>query len=263
MSAASACTSFGTDDGNGGSDAGSVDERSVSPIGDGAVEAANDRDSAPLATSCSGVDATFCDDFDHGDPLGKRWRLTAPDNDASIEVSDARARSAPASLRIVQASGDGSFLAELTTDVPTFVERFSMSFDLLFVEPPTGGTFLVESHLTPKSSDEDRNNVVGPHLAAFPVKQGAELRAWNWQSTDGFGEPIGIVKVGEWTHITMSFAPTSTGMALSTYAVGMLPAMTRIVPSEGAVAAPSLALGARSGSSRTSIHYDNIVIDAH
>lgn len=262
MSAASACTSFGTDDGSGGADAGGGEERTT-PVADSAVDAANDQDSARFTTSCAMVDATFCDDFDHGEALTKRWRTTAPDNDASLEVSDARARSAPFSLRIRQASQDASFGAELTADVPSFVERFSMSFDILFVEEPTGGTFLVETHLTPKSSDQDKDNVVGPHLAAFPVKDGVELRAWNWSSGDGFGEPIGTVMVGQWTHISMSFEPASAGRAISAYQIDGMPRITRDVASEGAVASPSLALGARSGSSHTNIHYDNVVIDAH
>lgn len=262
MSAASACTSFGTEDGGGGTNADGGDERSAPPVGDGAVEAARDQDSPRFMTSCTGVDATLCDDFDHGEPLGKRWRLTAPDNGASMDISVAHARSAPASFRVLQPAENASFGALLTAELPTFVGTFSMSFDILFVEKPTGAGFLVETHLTPKSSDQDKNNVVGPHLAAYPVKEGVELRAWNWQSSDGLGEPIGLVTVGEWAHVTMSFAPASTGMALTTYAIDGLP-MTRVVPSEGAVLSPSLALGARSGGSHTNIHYDNIVIDAH
>lgn len=261
MSAASACTSFGTEDGGPGADAAGGDERTA-PEADSAVDATSEQDSARIV-ACAMVDATFCDDFDHGDPLTKRWRSTPPDNGSSLDVSDAHARSAPASLRVLQPAEGTSFGAELTADLPSFVERFSMSFDILFVDKPTGSGFLVEAQLTPKSSDGDRDDVVGPRLAAYPVKDGVELRAWNWKSNDGLGVPVGTVMVGQWAHVTLSFAPASSGRALSAYEVEGSPRMTRDVASEGAVVSPSVLLGARSGSSRTNVHFDNVVIDAH
>jgi hypothetical protein len=266
MGAASACTTFTSDEPAGTGDAGG-DENQAPGLDGGASEAAADGDAARRPGSCPGVDATFCDNFDHGEPLGNRWRFGGITADASLGVSDASARSAPLSLRIFQERADASFIAQLAEDVPTFVDRFFMSFDLLYVELPTGGTFLLETKLTPLSEDQNQSNAVGPRLAAFPVTAGVELRAWNWADTAGgaFGQSIGRIMVGQWTHVEISFQPSpdSAGFSLETFSVGGNESVTRKVASELAVAKPSLFLGARSGMSRTNIHFDNVVIDAH
>ena len=266
-----ACTSFSgepdaADGGGPGPDGAGPTAPGADAGGAGDGDPSEPAKDAGLGTrGCAAVDATFCDDFDDGAPLSKRW-ATALDGDASISLSDAYARSAPNSLRVVS-SGSQSYGAVVSARVPTFTDQFFMSFDVLFVVAPTNGNFLLQSQLTPTAGDSARNDSVGPSLVAFPPdnpKDGVELRAWNWSSNETRGFFLANVPLLTWVHIETSIRPATAGTSTVSFVVNGVP-QQRTVPSEARteVTVPAIFLGGRSGGSLLELYYDNVVIDAH
>ena len=258
-----ACTSFSSDsesaEGGPATDGASIEDRAeAEPVDAGP-------DVIVATRGCAVIDATFCDDFDDGKPLSDRWGKNI-EGDASIDRSDARARSAPASLRVASASAATPYGALLAARVPTFTDQFFMAFDVLFVVAPSGGNFLLESHLTPTAGDSARNDAVGPTLAIFPAdnpKDGIELRAWNWLSNEPRGFLLANIPLLVWTHIETSIRPSATGTSTLRFVVDGVP-QERIVPSEARAETdtPSIFLGGRSGGSVLEMYYDNVIIDA-
>jgi hypothetical protein len=248
----------------------------VDPAPDAALEGGNDagapdapaRDTAADAdaqpSGCAFVDAEFCDDFDHGEPLNVRWSAKLVQGDASVDPSTMRARSGLVSLRAEGLAPPAAFLAMLHKQVPAYADRFFLAFDILFASAPPNGTFLAQGGLTPTYGNN--NDAIGPMIAAFPADAGVEITAFNWIPFAGGqrGERLAIVQVGTWVHVEAFVRrDVEDGGATSTlrYVVDGVP-FTRVVPFEAAAVAPAVAVGLQSGGSSVLVYYDNVVIDA-
>jgi hypothetical protein len=219
-------------------------------------------DAPPSPTGCAFVDAEFCDDFDLGEPLSVRWTSKSIQGDASIDPSDAQARSAFVSLRGESVQPE-AFLALLLKSLPTYADRFTLTFDVLFAVAPTGGTFLVQGGLTRTAGNN--NDAIGPTIAAFPgASGGVEITAFNWTPFSGQkGVSLATVAVGKWTHVVASVRrDVEDGGATSTvgYVVDGVP-FTRVVPWEAAAVLPGLFVGPQSGGAMVEVYFDNVTMD--
>jgi hypothetical protein len=230
----------------------------AAPPGQGASDAAGaDVPDAPAATGCARFPgATYCNDFDRGDPLGPlAW--TAVDRDVpfgSIDVVSDDRVSAPSAARVVVSSSDGcAFLTATRRTSGTFA-RVTARFA---ARPTTRGVFAsFEAWVNDTTFYDVLLASDGPTMLMAWVQ---EHRGGVQRDLDRTMLPLPVSMFARWNELAFEVetAPSRSIVIRADNQTATLP-----MPEDFALNEPRLVLGSWCSPIPTEMRFDDVAIFA-